>query len=489
MSQISNKWLKYALTISLAGTPLIGTESFAKGACHEEIVKACHQAQSNVVAQQQAGMQPDPSTKIWADKMTTANNTAAFQGQQVAIDCANLADECDTRCSTPQEKKACKEAVNQKASDIKAQSVANTQNGSNSGMMSALMGAAMGGAMAYMMAKQQQQNQPPPPPPPQPIATGALQLNGSLNCQMQDSYRYEDCNSFLAQFCQSQATAAAATQAGAMMATPMTGAVISQAAGVLPTTPDCASFTANYCATSVTPPMPYGNVRQDGSITQVNLAGTGEGLGTPYCGNAVASQWCNDPLYASQRMSCPACRQMQTNNSATCAANPALCLAQNSPQQMAAVTVGSACSGDPLYTPGSPYALPGLTGTATTLVAGQTTMPGAGLPVVVLPSSTAPVGSGMGLPVAGPPVTGGGIAVTSAAKKAGMREGRGVASTSSAGTSELIAAGGVIVAGGPSGVSRGPASDVEAKFGPSLFATTSSVVRQHCQAGKLNNCP
>jgi hypothetical protein len=189
---------------------------------------------------------------------------------------------------------------------------------------------------------------------------------------------------------------------------------------------------------------------------------------------------------------------MQTNNSATCAANPALCLAQNSPQQLAAVTVGSVCSGDPLYTPGSPYALPGVTGTAATVVAGQAAVTGGGLPVVVLPSSTASVGSGMGTTVTtGLPVTGGGIAVTSAAK-GGVREGHAVASASGtamqpssvhAGTSELIAAGGVIVAGGPSSISRGPASDVEAQFGPSLFATTSNVVRQHCQAGKLNNCP
>src|SRR5205814_5146521 len=125
-------------------------------------------------------------------------------------------------------------------------------------------------------------------------------------------------------------------------------------------TPDCASFNANFCGTSVAPPSPYGMQRSDGAVTQVNMSGTGEGLGTPYCSNVVASAWCSDALYGSTRAVCPSCRQMQTSTSATCAANPALCMAQNSPQQLTQIQGNPACQGDPLFTPGSPYALAGV---------------------------------------------------------------------------------------------------------------------------------
>jgi hypothetical protein len=204
---------------------------------------------------------------------------------------------------------------------------------------------------------------------------------------------------------------------------------------------------------------------------------------------------------------------MLSANSATCAANPAICVAQTSPQLLSAVTDNPACQGDPLYTPGSPYAT-GVTATtgavATTNIPGTTaTTTNGALPVVVLPTNTGsgsanPINSGtIGLP------SGTGVAVTSqsANPNGGVREGRTIAraangasgsssglgaikpSSISTGPSELIAAGGVIVASGASGISRGPASDVESQYGPSLFATSSQVIRLHCQYGKLNNCP
>ena len=39
------------------------------------------------------------------------------------------------------------------------------------------------------------------------------------------------------------------------------------------------------------------------------------------------------------------------------------------------------------------------------------------------------------------------------------------------------------------GASRGPASDVQGKYGPSLFAMGTQVIAEHCKAGKFLNCP
>jgi hypothetical protein len=54
-----------------------------------------------------------------------------------------------------------------------------------------------------------------------------------------------------------------------------------------------------------------------------------------------------------------------------------------------------------------------------------------------------------------------------------------------AGGREFASAGGMK----PASVASGPATDVEGQYGPSLFTTSSQVIRRRCQAGRLNNCP
>ncbi|MGZ3721614.1 MAG: hypothetical protein ACXVA9_01705 [Bdellovibrionales bacterium] len=498
-------WFKFILTVAVAAAPVVEMPANAV-ACADKMVDACQSAGNDIKTRQAMNMRTE-GNKQAVGQTGNALNQAAFEQNIAGDKCGDLAKECDKECKTESDKKACKKQVAGEASDLKTQAAANESSGGGMGAVAGLMGAALGAAMGMMLAKKKDT---PPPPPPPVVATGALQLNGSLNCQMQDSFHYEDCNSFLTQYCASAATSAASA-VGTVASNPVTGTIISSPGGGLPMTPDCMSFNSSYCSTQVTPVQPYGMTRTDGAVTQVNMAGSGEGLGTPYCASTVASAWCADPVYASARMACPACQQMQTTTSAYCAQNPAECMAQNSPQQLTQIQNQAACQGDPLFTPGSPYAVGGTaaTGIATTGAINN------GLPVVVLPASTGGGGLGAntvtggaapnpstGIAVSsasGSKITGGaareGTGVTAASGAAGGSSGGGMGSlafkTSSvhAGPSELIAAGGVIVAGGPASVSRGPASDVESQYGPSLFTTSSQVIRQHCQAGKLNNCP
>jgi hypothetical protein len=327
------------------------------------------------------------------------------------------------------------------------------------------------GALGALMAMQQKDKDKPPPPPP----SGALQPNGSLNCQMADSYRYADCDSYLTQACMGYGAPTAMAQT-----LPNTGTIISTPGGL--TTPDCNAFTARYCSPTVSGGSSYGNALPNGAVTQVNVAGSGEGIHTPFCQVAVANVWCNDPAMGPARAQCPSCRQAASLQGATCAANPALCLAQGTGN----TGNNPACAGDPLYTAGSPYASPG-------------TVAGGATPALFLPQSAGGTNPGGQQP--------GRTIVTSNAKASrstaggAAREGGSVpsfappngsaaaiAKASRATSSDIVSTGGVIVARAPS-ASSGPAPDVQGQYGPSLFVTSTSVIRQRCQEGKLNNCP
>jgi len=78
-----------------------------------------------------------------------------------------------------------------------------------------------------------------------------------------------------------------------------------------------------------------------------------------------------------------------------------------------------------------------------------------------------------------------GVGSRSPASAGGASPGQAGFHTAPVNGEDLVAAGGVIVAKSAS-VSRGPASDVQAAYGPSVFAMGTQAIQARCQAGKLN---
>src|SRR5262245_31897429 len=119
MSLGSQKWLKYVLTISLAVTPLVGTNAYA-GKCEDatkRFVQACRGANDAVNADQATqmdyyvGTQNNVRNNIdgTADVFSnTGNNRNAAAGK-----CSELQDKCDTECKSEGKSKIdqCKQAI------------------------------------------------------------------------------------------------------------------------------------------------------------------------------------------------------------------------------------------------------------------------------------------------------------------------------------------------------------------------------------------
>lgn len=494
-------WLRVMVSVALA----MPTFSWAGGGgdCWQPLVEQCNNNLTSTMGGVQSGMSANriaggQSTQniLNADSEVQGNGAQTLGSQ--AGQCADSAAQCKKLCKKPEEQKQCKEAVQQAAEGMQTQSQ-NLQQASsgNSSAAGALMGA-LGGIAGALLAKAMEKKKQPPPPPP---VYGALQPNGGLNCQMADSFNYADCDTFLTQYCANQASSA-----GAMSGPQMTGTVISTTGGI-GATPDCNSFNARYCSTTQTPPTAMGNQLPNGNITAVNIAGSGEGLTSPYCQGVVGNQWCAE---SPARAVCPTCRRMMVGQSPACAQNPALCLIQSGPEDAMVAQQNPACAGDPLYSAGSPY-MPGgvIAGTG----GGVPLTGGGGIPAVVVPQSSQNISGGKPvttstlaqggtggngtatiLPqsVHGPGSMGAAKEGTSHATAGGANFGganislsRGI-SGSAATSRELVAAGGVIVSESRNPASSGPASDINSRFGPSVFVTQSAVIQQHCNSGKLN---
>lgn len=297
----------------------------------------------------------------------------------------------------------------------------------------------------------------------------ALLPNGAIDCSKADASQYSDCDQYLIGQCSAQF-------------------------GMLTMTPNCNSFTSRFCAQG--PPQP-GTVQQmqleNGAVVQLNIGGIGVGQDQSYCQTTYATAYCKDGANAA----CPACLQMQAGQSQACQANPALCIAQNSPSQMAEFK--NSCPGDPaiaLYEKASGA-----------LTGGTSGAPPITLPVNATQTLATAPGAGGGISTSS--VSSGGISLSSVRLKPQVgpnsemanREGQtgytgrdgggavakrfGALNNSTIGSRE-VASGGVQVS---SAASAGPASDVQGQFGPSLFAMGSKVIRQHCQQKQFNGCP
>lgn len=419
----------------------------------------------------------------------TANATAACTAQKACEEekpkCKPRQQQCtEDKCKKIDENIAAmtRECASNSAG---AAAAANTQSatdagggGNNNALMTGLMGAALGAGLMMMMQKKKEDDQPPQQMPQMPYH-GALQANGSIDCSKPDALAYRDCNGFMENRCKT-----------------------------ILDDPTCQQFSARYCGPTaggnasivVQPQTPPGVVF---GVDPATLYGAqGEGVGSAYCRGVTGWNFCK----VGGRGSCPSCLQIQRNQSPACAQNPALCLAQNSLGEIEKAKVSCPTDpafADPAYAAGGGSQVPGSVATG-------------GLPAVVLPQS---VGAGNAASVStatvasgGSPLTGGISTQSAGAAPAsgdqGLREGvvtgysqagyagaevsvgggAGSASLSAGGGREFASASGVAVGFRPSSVS-GPASDVQGQFAPSLFSTSSQVIRQRCQAGRLNNCP
>jgi hypothetical protein len=216
----------------------------------------------------------------------------------------------------------------------------------------------------------------------------------------------------------------------------------------------------------------------------------GEGIGTQFCQNNIAYNFCK----GAGRADCPSCLRLQQNASAICAQNPSACLASNSAAQMQ--QAAQTCPTDPAFA--NPAWASGTTVPTTT---GATTPVGAGGPAVILMQSvngntvssaggSASGGNSGALNGAVPASAGGALQEGHAAGFAGNNGGGASGGSTfvpaSAGGSRELASG----SGGnyrPSSLG-GPSSEVQAQYSQSLFVTSSQVIRNRCNTGRLN-CP
>jgi len=306
----------------------------------------------------------------------------------------------------------------------------------------------------------------------QPDNSHALLPNGAIDCSKADAGQYSDCDQYLMGQCSAQS-------------------------GMLTMTPNCSSFTARFCAQG--PPQP-GAVQQlqleNGAVVQLNIGGTGAGQDQPYCQTTYATAYCKDGANAA----CPACLQLQAGQSQACQANPALCIAQNSPSQVA--DAQRTCPGDPaiaLYERTSGAFTGGVAGAPPITLpvdATQTlaTAPGAGGGISTSSGPSGGPSSGISTSsVHGKPHAGQSSEMANREGQTGYngRDGGGAAANSLSSVNKITSSSREVASGGvqvSSVASAGPASDVQGQFGPSLFAMGSQIIRQHCQQKQFNGC-
>ncbi|MGE3683253.1 MAG: hypothetical protein AB7G93_16130 [Bdellovibrionales bacterium] len=274
----------------------------------------------------------------------------------------------------------------------------------------------------------------------------------------------------------------------------------------------CTNFTARYCGStgSTTTTDTTKDDLGDG-LSTASTAGTegavGEGLGTDYCQLAFGWGYCYDSSAKMKKTyeMCPSCLRLKKNKSLVCEDDPSACLAQNSPAQIEKAE--ETCPGDPAFSDPT-YAAGG--GAQVPKEANQ----GGSLPAVILPQSqseghgtgSTSVSASTSASGAGSPGSKRLAARATGASEGAAREGlnagasRGASSSGSSssvslsyasvngerGTASVSGTGG----GGEYGpASTGPAADVQGRFGPSVFALGTEVIRKRCEAGKFLNCP
>lgn len=238
---------------------------------------------------------------------------------------------------------------------------------------------------------------------------GALNPDGTLDCSKWDAWKYDGCADKLAAKC-----------------------MLNFENG------DCKRFSGVFCA----------DVEQNDKLQTQSAKNMvpGSGKGSIYCKTLTAWNYCQGDV--AGRAECPSCQELSAMQTQTCKDNPALCLAQNSPEQIAASK--KLCPSDPKFKD-----VKFVSGGGNTVNNNSNINPtGSQLPNVVLPQSA-----------------------SNAAHQVQSARHRGTASVSaSAGVRGQT-------------VSPGPASDVVGPTGPTLFSTASEAIQNKCQLQQFFNCP
>lgn len=496
------RYLKFALTLIMTLTTGLPVTAAAAGApaCAKPLIDKCKNAALKVAAEHQftlgqVAVANKDNLKGGAEGESAAKATAAAAMDDVAAACKSDVDKCKAcGSSTPKQKQdteTCKKALTEMSASHSADALAlrgdatgaadtakaagtdqpaapaepASTGGGMGGMGSAALGALAGGLLGYMMGKKSEKKDK------KSDNDDALQDNGTLDCSKKDAYVYSDCNSYLSAVCSQKMTS-----------------------NSFASDESCQNFSKRYCGSS--------SANSDSSALSSNSSSspakgvTGEGLANDpgFCQNVLAHNFCKQ----TGRNECPSCLQIAANQAPACVNNPALCMAQNSAEQINMAK--QSCPTDPIF------ANPANIKTGNQIVTELNN--GGTLPVVTLPNGSSPSGlvatASAGAPAAGASTAG--VVVTQSVQS-GVREGQATGPNSQAGYGNGSASSrslnGVPGAGGnsreiasttggyksASAAMSGPASDVQGQYGPSLFALGTQVIRQHCQAGKLINCP
>ncbi len=452
-----------ASTPAAAAGPVSGNPELCKNGVADANakVKKCNE---DSAAAKAAGGAVGGGAESAGGSMFAAGTNAAALNTTAATSCNAVYQACKEPCVGQAQLRQCESfktladahtagATEATAAADQGAATQSAAGGSGSSMMPMLMGAAMGGLMGYMLAQQLKKKDEEK----EKDDDGALLPSGQVDCSKEDAYMYGQCNVWLETNCINNLDAG-----------------------------NCKKFALRYCGTN---------------SSQQNASGgfVGEGIGTPFCSKNLAWGYCK----VQGREQCPSCLGLQRAASPACAQDPSLCLAQNTPEQINQAK--TTCPTDPAFSN------PAFTAGGGSQVPAQL-QPGA--PVVVLPQSVGDASavvregsaSGVATSSSASGTSSSGISTQSAANGA-IKEGQpnGAASSASyAGGGDT--AGGGYGAGGAAGArdvastqraaggnyrtaSAGPAPDVEGPFGPSLFKTSTAVIKSRCDAGKLNNCP
>ncbi len=433
-------------------------ETQAAGACAQKVIGKCQAG-----GREAGNTDASAGNNLFGNSTTGSTETGAAgrRMSEAAGACRDMKKQC-AKCP-PAERQECEKGLDGAAGQMDAQSA-------SMGDASAMMGAIAGLAAAAMAMANQQKKEDE-----EEKNDSAFLGNGQYDCTKNDAYQFSACDNILAKSCRNAME-----------------------------DPRCVAFSNRLCA-----------------------AGAGAaGANVGFCNFAAAYGFCRP----GGRDQCPSCMRLLNLGSADCQANPAACIPSNS-ATVTAATLPAACGQDPLVLADPQIAAalgggaqfgqapvngapPGGAGLAPPVLPGGGNAPvggGGGNPPVVNPGGGgAPiVGGGGGGPPVPPPVGnggGGGVGIAGAAQRDGgapVGSANGVNASAGGGG---VAAGTVIsiasVGGGGGGgairegqgggravANAGPAPDVSAQYGPSVFAVGTQTIRNKCAAGKFMHCP
>lgn len=294
-------------------------------------------AGSSLLSGMTAATKMTPNVPGQAQGLGSATGSCNANFQSAAQQCGTIKNECK-QCGTQSQQKACESKIDSMIAQYEAQAGScagnaldsgKTQSASNttgSSQIGQVLGALAGAAA--LLAKSQEKSSDTTAT----SATGALTTAG-LNCAAEDGFRYTACDATLIPYCSYGSTAAATTTTTAGVTT------VNSSSSLTPDGTICQAFIGRYCASTTS----AGSSTTIDNVNFYTIDATGTGLGSTFCTNWTAANYCS----VAGRESCPSCQNLVNATSAICAADPASCLATNSPSVLAAAQ--TSCPTDPAF--------------------------------------------------------------------------------------------------------------------------------------------